>query len=59
MFNYARMTPVYLSEMYELKEKDPETWKFFVNGYFSVNKRSVVFTPIGADHAIENENRTM
>ena len=59
MFNYARITPVYLSQMYELKEKDSETWKFFMNGYFSANKRSVAFTAIGADHAIENENLSM
>ena len=52
MFNYAPMTPVYLSQMYELKEKDSETWDFFINGYFSVNKTSVPFTAIGADHAI-------
>ena len=28
-------------------------------GYFSINKTSVSFTAIGADHAIEDENRTM
>ena len=38
MFNYARMTPVYLSPMYELKEKDSETQEFFMNGYFSLIK---------------------
>ena len=59
MFNYARMTPVYLSQMYELKEKDYETWELFMNGYFSVNKTPVPFTAIGADHGIEHENRTM
>ena len=59
MFNYARMTPVYLSQIYELKEKDSEAWEFFMNGYFSVNKASVLFTAIGADYAIERENQTM
>ena len=54
MFNYVRTTPVYLSQMYELKEKE-----FFMTGDFSVNKTSVPFTAIGADHAIEHENRTM
>ena len=58
-FNYARMTPVYLSQMYELKDKDSETWEVFMNGYFSVNKTSVPFTAIRADYAIEHENRTM
>ena len=59
IFSYARMTPVYLSQMYELKEKDSETWESFMDGYFSLNKTSVLFTAIGADHAIEQENRTM
>ena len=49
MLNYARMTPVYLSQMYELKVKDSETWEFLMNGYFSVNKTSVPFVAIGAD----------
>ena len=59
MFNYARITPVYLSQMYELKEKDSETREFFMIGYFSVKKTSVPFTAIGADYAIERGNRTM
>ena len=42
--------------MYELKEKDSETLEFFMNCYFSVNKTSVSFTAIGADHTIEHEN---
>ena len=57
MFNYAQMTPVYLSQMYELfLKKDSETWEFFMNGYFSINKTSVPLTAIGADYAIEHEN---
>ena len=30
-----------------------------MNGYFSINKASVPFTAIGADHTVEHENRTM
>ena len=30
-----------------------------MNGYFPVNKTSVPFTAIGADHAIEHESQTM
>ena len=48
--NYTRMAPVYLSEMYALQER---------LGNFSVNKISVPFSPIGADHGIEHENLTM
>ena len=53
------MAPVYLSQMHELKEKDSERWEFLINGDFSVNKTSVPFTAIGADHATEHENRAM
>ena len=38
MTNYARMTPVYLTQMYELEENDPLTWEMMMNGSFSVNK---------------------
>ena len=59
MFNYSQMTPVYLLQTYELKEKDFDIWEFFMNGYFSINKTSVPFTAIGADYATEHENRTI
>ena len=59
MLNYARLTPVYLSQMAELKEKDRVTWQLFERGNFSVNKSSVAFTAIGADHALEQQNRAM
>ena len=58
MFNYAQMTPVYLSQM-NLKKKDSEPWEFFMNGYFFINKTSVPFTAIGANYAVKHENRTM
>ena len=45
--------------MYERKEKDSDTWEFFMNGYFCINKTSVPLPAIGADHAIEHESRTM
>ena len=57
--NYARMVPVYLSEMYALKGNHPEVWEFFLKGNFSVNKANVPFSAIGADHGIEHENRAM
>ena len=59
MFNCARMTPVYLHQMYKIKEKDSLIHELFMNGYFSIKKISMPFTAIGADHAIEYENRTM
>ena len=31
---------------------EEETWKFFENGNFSVNKNHFPFSAIGADHGI-------
>ena len=57
--NYARLMPEYLAQMYELKEKDNRTWEFLTEGNFSVNKSALPFNAIGADHSIEQENRTL
>ena len=59
MINYARMTPVHLSQMFSLMEKDPDIWRFFEEGNFSVNKSNVRFSAIGPDHGIEQENRAL
>ena len=40
MFNYARMSTVYLSQVMQMKGHDP-TWDLFESGNFSVNKSSV------------------
>ena len=53
------MVPVYLSEMFALKEQDPELWEYFKQGNFSVNKTRIPFSAKGADHGIEHENRAM
>ena len=53
------MTPVYLSQMYALKEKDTQTWEFLSNGGFSVNKSKVPFSSIRSDHGIEHKNRAL
>ena len=55
MCNYARMTPAYLSQMYQYEMKDSETWEFFMNGYFSVNKTSVLFTVFGTDQLLSTK----
>ena len=59
MLNYARLTPVYLSQMYELKTRDVSTWNILEQGNFSVNKSKVPFSAIGTDHGIEQENRAI
>ena len=59
MLNYARMTSVYLSQMTHLKENDEQTWNFLKEGGFCVGKSKVPFTSTGADHGIEQENRSL
>ena len=57
--NYARLSPAYLAEMYTLQETDPEIWDYLASGNFSVNKNTSPFFAIGADHALEQQNREM
>ena len=45
--------------MYKLRVEDEKTWNFLNEGNFSVNKSDVPFCAIGADHALEQENRRM
>ena len=59
MINYARMTPVYLSQMMDLKENDEKTWIMMMEGGFCAGKSKVPFTSMGADHGIEQENRSI
>ena len=59
MVNYARLTLVYLTKMFSLKEEDPDTCQMFQQGTFSVNKTSIPFSLIGIDHAIKQENRAV
>ena len=58
--NYARMIPLYLSEMQTLKETSPDIQDEFDKGNWIVNKNeAVAFCGIGADHALEHINRSM
>ena len=38
MLNYAYLTPLYIAQMFNLKEKHINTWNMFESGNFSVNK---------------------
>ena len=58
MLNHARMTPVHLEQMYELKENDKNIWAMLDAGGFSLNKSGNPFIAIGSDHGIEQENHT-
>ena len=57
--SYARMIPLYLSEMQNLQFSDPATWQNFVNGTWVVNKNKLSFSSLGADEALEQENRRL
>ena len=58
--NYSRMIPPYLAEMEELPRTDPEIYSEFLSGNWVVNKNQVVpFCAIGADHGLEQVNRSM
>ena len=59
MLNYAHLTPVYLAQMYELKEKDENIWALLDAAGFSMNKSGIPFTVIGSDHGKEQENRAL
>ena len=59
MLNYAQLTPMYLSQMVELKEKDRDVWEVLQQDNFSVKKSSVPFSAIGADHGLEQQNCAM
>ena len=51
--NYARLKSEYIAQMRNIKIYEEETWKFFEDGNFSVNKSYFPFSAIGADHGIE------
>jgi hypothetical protein len=58
--NYARMIPVYLADMKELKTSDPAIYEELLTGNWVVNKNAEVpFCAIGADHGLEQVNRSM
>lgn len=58
--NYARMIPLYLAEMKSLEKSDPEIYREFQEGNWVVNKNShTAFCALGADHALEQINRSM
>ena len=52
MTNYKRMTPVYHSEMFNLKGNNQRTWDTMISGCFCVSKSEVPFTSISADHDV-------
>ena len=58
--NYARMIPVYLSDMQSLEQTDADLYDEFLQGNWVVNKNPhTTFCAIDADHALEHVNRSM
>ena len=56
--NYARLTPMYLADMTKLEEDDKDMWDYLKEN-FSVGKSEVLFTSMGSDHAVEQENKNL
>ena len=56
--NYARMMPVHLSHLYELRDVDRESWDFLKKN-FTCDKTLGRFTAIGVDHALEQVNKEL
>ena len=54
--NHASMSPIYLSEMYNLAMEDQE---LLSAGSFCVAKTMIPFISIGVDHALEQKNKLM
>ena len=54
------MIPVYLADMDNLKESDPDVYQEMIQGNWVVNKNTnTSFCAIGADHAPEHLNRSV
>ena len=57
---YARLIPLYIADMQQVKVKDPDIYQEFMNGNWIVNKNpNVSFCCLGADHGLEQVNRMM
>ena len=57
--NYASMTALHVAEMTALKEEDPETLHYLEAGLWAPKKGGRNFCCLGADEALEQENRKM
>ena len=53
---YRRMWAVYIADMHNLEEEQPDIWDMFMYGQFSVQEKEMPFVAIGTDHAGEQDN---
>ena len=57
---YKRLWPRYILDMHALKTKHPNTWLELESGNISITKSDdIPFVSIGADHALEQVNKTI
>ena len=56
--NYARMTPLYLANMMDIKENDVQTWEYLKDN-FSASKSEIPFTSIGSDHVMKQKHKSL
>lgn len=57
--NYASMTALHVAEMAALKTDDPDTLRYLEAGLLAPNRSGRSFCCLGADEALEQENRKM
>ena len=55
LYNYSRVMPVHIAEMYQLEQDDPETWQALVDGDFVTQHSIVQFTCLFNDQSLEQQ----
>ena len=57
--NYSAMSALHIAEMHDLNKRDRETWEELSKGAWAPYKNDIPFYSLGADKALEQENRRM
>lgn len=57
--NYSRMIPLYLHEIGNLEADDKALFDDLQKGHWAVNKSHIPFCALGADEALEHQNRKL
>ena len=59
LLNYARLMPLHIAQMDELKQNDSTTWEALKSGDFVVSKSGIPFTSLFTDQALEQEIKNL
>ena len=59
LHNYSAMMALCVAEMQAMKEENPAIWNEFERGNWVVRKTRTLFSALGADEALEQENRSL